>query len=58
MSVLPYAIAVAAACFLYVAVADLIPGLHRRVSARESMAQVILICARHRRDRVVEQHAH
>ncbi len=29
--VLPYAIAVAAACFIYVAVADLIPGLHRRV---------------------------
>ncbi len=43
MEWLPYALAVAAACFLYVAVADLIPGLHRRVSPRESVAQVILI---------------
>ena len=43
MSWLPYAVAVAAACFLYVAVADLIPGLHRRVSPRESVAQVVLI---------------
>lgn len=40
---LPYALAVAAACFLYVAVADLIPGLHRKVDARTSIAQVILI---------------
>ena len=31
--VLPYALAIAAASFLYVAVADLIPGLHRRVDA-------------------------
>jgi zinc and cadmium transporter len=43
MDWLPYALAVAAACFLYVAVADLIPGLHRRVSPRESVAQVVLI---------------
>jgi zinc and cadmium transporter len=43
MSLLPYAIAVAAACFIYVAVADLIPGLHRRVSPSESVAQVVLI---------------
>ncbi len=40
---LPYALAVAAACFLYVAVADLIPGLHRRVDLRTSVAQVVLI---------------
>ena len=43
MNLLPYAIAVAAACFIYVAVADLIPGLHRRVSPSESVAQVVLI---------------
>jgi zinc and cadmium transporter len=43
MDLLPYALAVAAACFLYVAVADLIPGLHRRVRPRESVAQVVLI---------------
>ena len=40
---LPYAIAIAAASFLYVAVADLIPGLHRRVDARTSIQQVLLI---------------
>lgn len=40
---LPYALAVAAASFLYVAVADLIPGLHRRVDARTSVEQVVLI---------------
>ncbi len=31
--ILPYAISLAAASFLYIAVADLIPGLHRRVDA-------------------------
>jgi zinc and cadmium transporter len=40
---LPFALAVAAASLLYVAVADLIPGLHRRVDPRSSVAQVILI---------------
>jgi zinc and cadmium transporter len=40
---LPYALAVAAASLLYVAVADLIPGLHRRTDARASVAQVLLI---------------
>jgi len=40
---LPYALAVAAASFLYVAVADLIPGLHRKVDARTSIQQVLLI---------------
>lgn len=45
MHVLPYALAVAAASFLYVAVADLIPGLHRRVDARTSIQQVLLIVA-------------
>lgn len=39
----PYALAVAAACFLYVAVADLIPGLHRRVEIRASIHQMVLI---------------
>lgn len=43
LHVLPYALAVAAASFLYVAVADLIPGLHRRVDARTSVQQVLLI---------------
>lgn len=43
LAALPFALAVAAASLLYVAVADLIPGLHRRVDARSSIAQVILI---------------
>ncbi|MEZ5498604.1 MAG: ZIP family metal transporter [Steroidobacteraceae bacterium] len=45
LHVLPYALAVAAASFLYVAVADLIPGLHRHVDLRSSSAQVVLIAA-------------
>ena len=40
---LPYALAFAAASLLYVAVADLIPGLHRRVDAASGVAQVLLI---------------
>jgi zinc and cadmium transporter len=45
MHLLPYALGVAAACLLYVAVADLIPGLHRRVGTRESVLQVVLMAA-------------
>jgi zinc and cadmium transporter len=58
IQVLPYAIAVAAACFIYVAVADLIPGLHRRVKVRESIAQVVLISLGIVVIAIVEQHAH
>jgi zinc and cadmium transporter len=43
LTALPYAIAVAAASLLYVAVADLIPGLHRRVDPRGSLMQVLLL---------------
>jgi zinc and cadmium transporter len=43
LDVLPYAISVAAASLIYVAVADLIPSLHRRVDARAGAAQVLLI---------------
>jgi zinc and cadmium transporter len=58
MDLLPYALAVAAACFLYVAVADLIPGLHRRVSPSESVAQVVLISLGLVVIAVVEAHTH
>jgi zinc and cadmium transporter len=58
LRILPYAIAVAAASFIYVAMADLIPGLHRRVSARESVAQVILISLGIAAIALVEAHAH
>src|SRR2546423_303619 len=42
-AVLPFALAFAAAGFLYIAVAGLIPGLHRRSDPRTSAAQVLLI---------------
>jgi zinc and cadmium transporter len=42
---LPYALAVAASSFIYVAVADLIPGMHKRVDVRSALAQIILIAA-------------
>ena len=43
MGALPYALAFAAAGFLYIAVAGLIPGLHRRADPRTSAVQVILM---------------
>jgi len=41
----PYVLAVAAASFIYIAVADLIPGLHRRAEARVTAQQMLLIAA-------------
>ncbi len=43
MHLLPYALAFAAASFIYIAVADLIPGLHRRVDIRAAVEQVLFI---------------
>jgi zinc and cadmium transporter len=43
VGVLPYALALAAAGFLYIAVAGLIPGLQRRADPRTSLAQVVLM---------------
>lgn len=40
---LPYAISIAASSFLYIAVADLIPGLHRRVDAGSGVKQFVFI---------------
>jgi hypothetical protein len=45
MTALPYALGVSAASLLYVAVADLIPGMHRRVDLRASVWQVLLMAA-------------
>jgi len=42
---LPYVLALAAASFLYVAMADLIPGLHRGRTDASSMRQILLIAA-------------
>jgi len=41
--VLPYVLAVAASSFIYIAVADLIPGLHKRVEFRATVQQIVLI---------------
>lgn len=41
----PYILAVAAASFIYIAVADLIPGLHQRTEARVTAQQMALIVA-------------
>lgn len=44
-TVLPYVLAVAASSFIYIAVADLIPTLHRRVEVSATVQQVLLIAA-------------
>ncbi len=43
LGLLPYALALAAAGFLYIAVAGLIPALHKRADPRTSLTQVALI---------------
>jgi len=58
LGVLPYALAVAAASLIYIAVADLIPGLHRRVDPRGSLAQVVLMTAGAALVAAIERHAH
>lgn len=58
LAALPFALAVAAASLLYVAVADLIPGLHRRVDPRSSIAQVVLIGLGIALITVAERYAH
>jgi zinc and cadmium transporter len=42
-AILPYVLSVAAASFVYVAVADLIPGLHRRLEPGAAVSQFTLI---------------
>lgn len=39
----PYTLAIAAASMIYVAVADLIPGLHKRAELHQTLQQVVLI---------------
>ncbi len=43
-ALIPYTIALAAASFLYVSLADLIPEMHKETKPRESIMQIILIC--------------
>ncbi len=42
---LPYVLAIAAASFIYIAVADLIPGLHKRTQLSVGIQQMLLISA-------------
>lgn len=42
---LPYILIIAASSFIYVAVADLIPGLHHKVKLSETLQQISLIAA-------------
>jgi zinc and cadmium transporter len=58
LALLPFALAVAAASLLYIAVADLIPGLHRRVDPRSSVMQVVLIGLGVALVAFAERHAH
>jgi zinc and cadmium transporter len=41
----PYILAISAASFIYIAAADLIPGLHRRVTAAAALRQLLLLLA-------------
>jgi zinc and cadmium transporter len=41
----PYVLVLAAAGFIYIAAADLIPGLHRRAGRPAGLGQVILVLA-------------
>jgi zinc and cadmium transporter len=43
LAAVPYFIAIAASSFIYIAVADLIPGLHKRVEFHETVRQIVLI---------------
>ena len=40
---LPYILTIAASSFIYIAVADLIPGLHKKTELRETIKQITLI---------------
>jgi zinc and cadmium transporter len=40
---IPYILAISAASFIYVAAADLIPGLHREITPRSGLRQMVLL---------------
>lgn len=42
---IPYVLALSAASFIYIAVADLVPGLHKRVGLRAAASQTLLLLA-------------
>jgi zinc and cadmium transporter len=55
---LPYLLAFTASSFIYVAVADLIPSLHRHSSATDSITQIVLIIAGMLLIVVLDQYVH
>lgn len=44
-ALLPYVLAIAASSFIYIAAADLIPSLHQRTRASDSLLQVLLLAS-------------
>jgi len=44
-SLIPYTLAFSASSFLYIAMADLIPEMHRKTSLKDSIKQILLISA-------------
>jgi zinc and cadmium transporter len=44
-AVVPYVLAISAASFIYIATADLIPGLHRQATPAASLRQLVLLLA-------------
>jgi zinc and cadmium transporter len=42
---IPFILALSAASFIYIAVADLVPGLHQRTGAKATVLQVLLMLA-------------
>ncbi len=40
---IPFVLAVSAASFIYIALADLIPGLHRTIEMKDSIMQFIFL---------------
>ena len=45
MEAVPYILALSAASFIYIAVADLVPSLHRQVGLKSTLGQLVLILA-------------
>ncbi len=43
LDIIPYVLAVAASSFIYIAMADLLPGLHKKTQLNETVKQIILI---------------
>lgn len=42
---IPYVLALAASSMIYIAISDLIPGLHQKTEIKESIKQVLIICS-------------